>query len=267
MSIESVIETKHWRTTAPTSGTISGAAGSPNILGVGTVFLTDLDVNDMIVAEDSLGRRAMGQVMTITDDLNIVLRNNLVNAITAGASFSIIKVADLTQPFFRADNTINRAAVIAPVNFSPLGVVEAGVFLSEINRNEGVFVKSLFIRMPFQYTLADSAFVLRFSYLNNSGTPLGAITALGEISYFNVPGENIEIPVNKFVPTPLSTGTSTWQIGVDVENGLSNLSSTYSVDDFEIASVSQVNAPDSLQGQFLPIAVGLRILHADNALL
>lgn len=261
--IESVIETKHWRTEDPTSGTISGTAGSPNIVGVGTVFTTDVAVNDILVCEDSAGRRATIQVMTITDNLNIVAYDNLVNAITAGTSFTIIKTVDQTLPWFRADNSVNRSPVFNVTNtFSPLGTQSQVSFMSEVNRNEGVFVKSVYIRMPFQYTLADSFFLLRFGYLNTSGVFIGFITELGELAFFQIPGENIEIPVNTFVPTPLTSGTSRWQIGVQVENSLQPDDKSYSANDFDKAAVSQVNGPDSLNGQFLPIYIGLRILHA-----
>lgn len=263
--IESVIETKPWRMTASSGGTISGSAGSNAIVGVGTSFDLDLVVNEIIVFTDDGGRRAMGQVSVITDALNITLYNNLVNAVTA-ASFTIIKLADLKPCFFRADNTVNRSPIIGPNGgTSQMGVNTGGTFKNEININEGVLVKSAYIRMPFQYTLADSFFTLTFSYLNSSGGFVASIDTIGEGGELQIPTENIEIPVNAFIPTPAGALTS-WQIGVDLTNSLANLGSPFAVDDFDIACASQVNGPDSLNGQLLPIFIGLRIVHAASEL-
>lgn len=68
------------------SGTITTAIGSPNIVGVGTTFVTDLSIGDYITWLDDGGVRRFGEILTITDNLNIVLTANALS-VTTGLTY------------------------------------------------------------------------------------------------------------------------------------------------------------------------------------
>lgn len=69
------------------SGTISGAIGSPNIVGVGTTFLADVSISGIIEVTDDGGVQRFYKVLSITDNLNLVLAENVIDTITGKAWF------------------------------------------------------------------------------------------------------------------------------------------------------------------------------------
>lgn len=69
----------------PRTGTITSTTGSPNVVGVGTLFTTELAVGAII--KDATGT-TIGTVQTITDDLNLVLTANGATAVT-GAAYTV----------------------------------------------------------------------------------------------------------------------------------------------------------------------------------
>jgi hypothetical protein len=67
----------HYTSAANLTGTVSKTASSPNIVGVGTAFLTELGVNQVISIPGTAAE--IGVVKTITDDENIILWQNMAN--------------------------------------------------------------------------------------------------------------------------------------------------------------------------------------------
>jgi hypothetical protein len=70
----------HFTSAANLTGTVAKAAASPNIVGTGTSFTTELTVNQVIAIPGTATE--IGVVKTITDNTNLVLWQNMVNTAT-----------------------------------------------------------------------------------------------------------------------------------------------------------------------------------------
>lgn len=260
MPKETIIEHAPW-VPAELTGTITTAIGSPNLVGVGTLFTAELAVNSIVYWTDDNGLLKMGQVASITNDLLLALHNNCISVAT-GVSPIAILAANQTVSFFRADNGAINAPLIRQA-FAQAALQANGKSL--ISEDEGVLLKSVFIRMPYQYTLADSIYILRFYYADGSNNSLGAISEIGEgLGEFQIPVENIETPVNIYIPPPV-TPTNTWQIMCQFLYARDNLG--IGVTPFDVVPrVSQIDGPDNLNSVFLAVFAGARIEHASIAL-
>lgn len=103
--------------TTPMTGVVTVGVGSPNVVGTGTLFTTELSVNDWVVIEGETH-----QVQTITDDLNIVLASNH----SDGATSSAIAIAG---PGLNIKSTLT-----APNDFTLNGFVADGTTGATITR-------------------------------------------------------------------------------------------------------------------------------------
>lgn len=256
--IESILELPPWQPSAGT-GTITTAASSDAVVGVGTDFDPEVTVDDLISWTDDAGVLRIGMVKTVTDDTNIVLYDDAVSVAT-GVAFSIL--GPTSVPWFVANSANFKSPIINCVE----GV---GVFgaqdASLINSNEGVFIKSIYMRFPYQYTMADTPIALALSYFDNAspGIRQGPITTVGEDGIFMMTRENNEIPVNAYVPP--QSGASTYQIGVTISGALDDPEGT--INPHRTAQVSQINGPSDLDNIVLPIYIGIRVVHAAEAII
>lgn len=70
----------HFTSAANLTGTVAKTSGSPNIVGTGTSFTTELTVNQVISIPGTATE--IGVVKTITDNTNLVLWRNMANTAT-----------------------------------------------------------------------------------------------------------------------------------------------------------------------------------------
>ena len=275
MSIESLIETDIPSGMTNGVGTISLVPGDLGVgglivTGAGTSFLTALANSDVIYTQDDLGNDLYLVVNAILSDTDIRVFNNASVAVT-GASFTILPTATMGTYFFLGDNTKKSVPVYSPNAFA-LKLVSrnaAGSIgsASLFSINEGVLLKSFYLRLPYQYTLPSSTMYLAFYYETIVGgfpvhTPIPSIgegikTFLGSEfpNLLPVINENIEIEMNAYIP-PLN---APWSIAVKLIT--TNPLTTFRDIDKEYAAVSQIDAPDILNGVMLPVHIGARIQH------
>jgi len=257
------------------TGTITVTAGSKNVVGVGTTFTSESFIGPgrPISYTDDAGVTRFGIVDSITDDTNLVLVLNALSTAT-GVSF---KGGELRSPYFIGDNTRLKSALVDPGTNDGGGPFTNQRYLTtsfdgkSISADEGVLIKTIYFRLPFQYTMADSRIGITLYYCDpgNSSIKLGNIDSMGEGdgSGIFVPGENGEIEVNAYVPPPETLGSGgEWAIAYDIVASWPDADIDLS-DNSDIPSISQVDAPDSLNGVILPCYVGARILHAKEPII
>lgn len=264
MSIESILEHEAWSAIPPTSGTISTTNGTPNIVGVGTAFLTDLVTGDLILWTDSSGNPRATQVKTVTDDLNVIAGANIGDTV-AGASFFIIKQSAITCPYFQVDNTRLKSFIVSGQS----SYLQVNGGKSQISANEGLNLKSVYFRLPYQFTMADGMVEIGFRYLDAAGVSLGSVQTIGENGFIQIPVENIETPFDVYIPPPSGLATTdTWQLAASFSYAAIDLETAegIGIDEYVTPSVSQIDSPDALNGALLPIYIGARVIHAAQAL-
>jgi hypothetical protein len=263
--IESVLESVPWNTGSALTGTISTTAANSALVGVGTLFTTELTVDDLIFYTDANGLPRNGQISAIADNLNATLRTNA-KVTTAGVAYRSVASAGQTIPFFEADSTaFKKPIILTSVNND---ILKTSSLKSKISVNEGILVKSLYLRFPYQYTMSDTPITLVFAYYDNTGAFVGFISSIGEADgVLNIDRENGEIIINEYIAPltdPLLT-TGTWQIGVSIINGVTNYDDNESFN-YTTPHVSMLDANVDIDGNLLPITIGMRILHANQPL-
>jgi hypothetical protein len=126
--------------------------------------------------------------------------------------------------------------------------------LSWFSPNEGVLIKSVFFRMPYQFTLADCGLDFFFQ-ANISPSTVVSFPELSEAAGAGVglTIENNEMELGVFVRPPAAAiaGNLKWQL----LGGLSSSSALMPT------SVSMLNTPAALNGLTLPIIFGAKIIH------
>lgn len=264
MARESVIENRPFTAEPQATGTITTDVGNDAIVGVGTDF-TSISDDTIVQWVDDAGIQRSGVKKSHSDATNMIMYVACVSVSTNVDFFAGGGTFLPTSNYFIADNTKLRMPIISPESDNRmLSVAGLGVF----SFNIGCLVKSVYIRLPFQYTMSDSPLTISFSYYTNDGVPslIGTIDTIGEGGKFTISRENTEIDVNAYVPPPTFPNTpSNWQIGASILGDISNPDS-----DFDIGttpSISQVNAPSALNGMVLPITIGMRVVHTDAILL
>lgn len=257
MSIESIIENKVNAYPNVAGGTITTAVGNPAVTGVGFTAFAN---NDIAAWVDDAGVRRYAQVDFVTDDNNMTFYTDCLS-VTTGLQVQILTAALQTQYWFQADNSVNKVGIVGipPANgilYSPGGLE------SVFSADEGILIKSIYLRLPYQYTLADGQVYLKFSYYTAAGVFISYIQTIGEpVNGLYVPLENNEINVNAYVRTP---GVR-WRLCAEIELTLNDVTTNMGASN-EFATVSQINGPDSLNGVILPVTIGARILHASEAI-
>lgn len=289
---ESVIETltvANW----VAAGNVTGAALSDTITGVGfNALYANINIAQVLMFTDDAGRFQCYTVKSLTNDTTIVLHTPLKTAVTAKAGFT--QNYHSSPWFIQPDPLLatlrpDRSLIFGSASSNLYGGTNffaGGTGLYELQRlfsvNEGVLLKSLYVTLPYQYTMGMNGLTLEVRYVNtnNQSTHVAAIGTLGR---FQIPIENQEIEINQFVPVPLQavTGIDTsagWGLGISILDAeQAPVSSEYVFDittrfGSSFPSVSRELAPNSttdknadLDNTFLPIRIGARVVHL-NAL-
>ena len=268
MSIESLIETHPLRFVYESGGldTITTTARSNILTGSGFSLL---GANYIIKTVDDTGKIVYFAIKSVDSDNQMTAANNSTSDITAASfEYSLAAVGNLLSPYFLCDNTQKKVDLfqteISALGSSATSVSSPVVFTrkTRFNLNEGVLVKSLYAKLPYQYTLADTALLLRLFYTLPSGAMSTIISNISEGSDSMIPlvAENVEIPIDAYVPPPPSTFIgSDWGIGVQVNCVRPSLQNA--LNENLLATISQIDAPDIMNGYILPVIIGARIQH------
>lgn len=271
MAIETLLETNAQLridgSFTPT-GTINAAvAGANALVGTGTNF-NGLTVGDVLeIIDATTGRPIYVTLQTITDALNVVIVGTLVRDIAVGSTWHKLSIS---SPYFVVDDPATAAAFPTKFRIYNGGVSiplknQASTTNVFINQHEGVLVKSIYVRMPYQFTLADTYLAVRFRYSDQS-LPLVFVNMvdLGISGVVAVPLENVEVPVNKYVRPyqVVSAGTTNWNFNIQIFNASADQRSAI-LNEEDVPYVSEINTPASLDREFLPIVVGIRIVHGN----
>ena len=171
---ESVIETltvADW----VAAGNVTGTVGSPNITGTGfnTTF-ANINNAQVLMFTDDGGRFQCYTVKTLTDDNNIILHTNLKTAVSGLAGFT--QDYQSSPWFIQPDPLLatlrpDRSLIFGSANSNLYGGTNffAGATgLYELQRlfsvNEGILLKSLYVTLPYQYTLGMNGLTLEVRY-------------------------------------------------------------------------------------------------------
>jgi len=256
------------------TGTLNAIAkGDTAIVGTGTLFTSELSVDDIITFVDTAGERQFYTVKTITDDLNLTLSQAARTASAITTSFTT--GAPRSNYFIVRDNQ----NLTYPLGDPVLGRIGSGlsggyrmnapsingiVFTDSININEGITIKTIYIRNPYQHTWGDRSFQVSMYQVDDGGGGETLIQELGVNGFFFIPNENTEIDVNIYIP-PLTTATSGWGLSALISNSKTdqNESLSETVDSIE-ARVSNVSVPSEMDGLLLPLVIGCRFTYGFN---
>lgn len=260
MSIESVIETQPFQ--YADSGQLAVAViGNPQITCVDTSGFTS---GQMIVFIDDAGEKQYHTIDTVDDATHFTCYQNA-RTTASGLAGNIIYAITALSDFFQVNSAREQqiirqgGGVGAGLGGNLLSVANT---LSIISANEGILIKSVYVRLPYQFTLGSNGVRVQFfNRLAAVGGAGSAIATVGENGFFHVSVENTEVSVNAYIP-PLS---GNWQI-VSVINGLSKPETGADVPFYPLAYVSMLNVPSVINFFYLPVIIGIRIVHAATAL-
>lgn len=268
MSIESILE--HRQSIAPVAAaTLTTVEGNAVVSGTG---LDAYSINDIIWWTDDLGVWQQNQVKIATSAIAMTLYR-VVNSVTTAKIPRIITGANQRNYWFRANSDVSRAFIIRPsVDEREVCLLSApGAGDNQISENEGILVKTVYIRLPYQYTMGAAPFQVGFYYVDTGGNLIGRVQSIGEDSLVFIHRENNEVEINAFIPPPSQTVFGTpgkWSLSATIETsaGPDLDDDDPSIESDQLPVVSQVNGPDLLNDQQMPVIVGARILHAGTFL-
>lgn len=263
MSIESILEHQPFGY-AVTVAEITTSAGSAAATIGGIGGYAALTAGDLIRFTDDAGTIRTEQIASKDGDPNITLENPA-QSLANDAIVSKISTGSFSQYFFRADNSLLKSGIVTiGPNKAVLGT-PGSVPQTKINANEGILLKTLYLRFPYQYTMSGDPIKILFMYYTAGNVFYQNVQTVGENGRgIFIPVENVEIPVNAFIPPPPGLKAN-WQLVGTIEQGVLNTGVSV-LGTNGIASVSNVSAPDVLNGQILPVTLGVRIFHAETAL-
>ena len=252
--IESILEHQSFGYAASTSAiTVAAAATAATSTNYGNLALGDL-----IAYLDDAGVQRYGQIATLPGAPNLTLETP---AIAAATGTAVRIASDPTAYFFEGNNAQLKSDIvtIGPAN----AILAADATKDLFSKDEGFAVKSVYLRLPYQYTLADGAYTVQLKYYTAAGVFIANVLTIGESGDLLIPVENTEIAVNAFVPP--APGGVDYKIHGILSQGVANIGASEQRDS-GLFSISNVDAPDVLNGEILQVRLGVRIVHASVAL-
>lgn len=259
MSIESILETQHFGYALSTSA-LTVAAGSVNATATNYGNLT---VGDLIRYLDDAGVLRYGQIAALPGAPNVTLET-AAQAATTAKTMSLQSTP--TTRFFESNNAVTKVGL---VNVAAAQMeMRAPNGLRTFNQHEGFTIKSVYVRLPYQYTFADGQVDIEFQYFSTAGAFIANVQTVGELGAIYVQVENIEIPVNGFVPAlalPFAANQN-YRIHAFMQSSIANIGVDATADQ-QSPTISCLDAPAALNGAIIPITIGMRIEHAATALI
>jgi hypothetical protein len=228
------------------TGTLTTAIGSNNAVGI-----TDCAAGDIIYWVDDAGN-ARSMVLTAA---NTFLKNAI--SVATGVTAYKMSSSNINFHYFIVDTTKIKTRIFMPLNVG-VGRLTTGPDIFggyyKFNKNEGVLLKSLYYRLPYQFTMADAG----VSILLNVSTDA---TTQPYILGF-APLENSEIPFNFYVP-PNTTGVNNYyELSTYMQNAADIINNAQYSPAINVPQVSMVNVPTELNYNVLPVIIGARIVHS-----
>lgn len=270
MSIETILESVPMDFTILASAQVTTALLDKTVTITGAVWPVSVIAGSLIAWTADNGTTQYGIVASITDPTNLELTFDAV-AISSGGAGNYFFSIGAYPDYFQATESFGRV----PVNQGLLNVndiMQTPSGKNNISTNEGILIKSVYVRLPYQFTFADTFIDLELGSRNGTSGAFAFLTQIGEgDGIIHVPIENTEIPVNIYIP-PNTSGLPpalTWQVNARIKhasafkpNGTAFPASTLE----SLVTVSTISMPSVLESQILPVIVGMRILHAATAL-
>ena len=260
---ETILETLPPAFGANITGTLTIAADATAVVGVGTDFVSDLTVGQVLSFVDGGGILRNIVITVITDTTNLTIAVAVTSIVTTKA-FQVVTPA---SPFFIVDDPQNEGLPknrIYNIATNPSLFASANGVL-DFSFNNGVLIKSMYVRLPYQFTLADNNLVIRLETFTSSGQVVESITQFGTDGFLHLPIENIEVPLNTYIPVPADAvaNSDIWHIRAKVQNSVgTDINETVSDHSQRLAAVSNISVPTVLTGQLLPVIIGMRVVHA-----
>lgn len=259
----------------PTSGTLNAMSiGDLTITGSGTNFDPQLTAGDLITFLDTKGERQFYTIKSITNDTTLTLNQPIRS--DAPALNNSYAASVIQSPSFVVRDALNTAYPLgdplfgfAASNFDGyrMAAPDSGAIFPRdaINNNEGITIKTIYARNPYQHTWADKGLMLIFRQVVDGGTGTATIiNELGVNGELYLPGENTEIPVNIYIPpfqTAIDEGRP-WGLMVNVENSLLTQDQVPTDQAGSlIARMSNVSVPSEMDGLLLPVVIGVRFTY------
>jgi hypothetical protein len=264
--IESVLESVPWDLSqGPKTGTISTNMGNTNLNGSGTLFTLELNVDDIIFYRDNSNVFRNGQIVSISSDTTANFRT------MPPATSSMMEYRAISAPlqkinYFFSDDSKPRCPIVT--NAADNDILKTVNGKSKISVNEGVLIKSIYLKFPFNFRPSDSPLNVTVKYYDNTNSFVKVVSKIGEEDgIFSVAKQDQEIIINSYIKPLLPTETdSTWQLGIGISNGTTHYDDVIT-DTYLTPQVSVVDTPSVLNKTLFPLAIGCRILHADTPLI
>ena len=265
--IETVLETKPIDF-APLTGTLSITIGAKALTGVGTSFLTQISSFGLprsIAILGDTGQLRYMTVVAVADNTNATVEDNALETSAAKAGFFMTNNAPffiVSDPKSQSGMPRNRIYNQGVNGDLDLKAVD-GAFT--INFNEGILIKSIYVRLPYQFTFADTNIGLKLQA--GVGAAQVNLPSVGTNGSIFVSLENLEADVNAYVPPPESavSGSTRWTLEGSFTKGIADPSVAPVNFDDEVPAVSNLSVPtvipDDLVGAYLPVIIGVRIIH------
>ena len=261
----SILETREFVITT-TANTVTTAAGVSTITGTNFVGNT-LGPDDFLAFNDNAGKEIWIQILSVQDDTNLTLRIPAPTTATAKV-YRIIRDVSRRSLSFYVDNSLNKSLLL---DLSSNADLVVGNNVQWFSPNEGFQVESIYLRFPYQFTMAMGLYRFALVYHDFNGNNIGTVQTIGEgdtSSGFTIPFENTPIEIDTYVPPPTEIQNPTggkYTVKLSFENTVGNIAET---DDFKTfqSAVSMVGSPDVLNFQVLLVPFGMTILHAGEPL-
>lgn len=272
MSIESLLETDKL---APTvlAGVLCTA-----VIAAGTIETNNINASMvdgavlLFVADDGSWQWHVQSGAPVGVGPYTITLHDTVRKTASGGAGNSVCVVEMNSAFFQPTTTFPTARAFCGIGAS--GTLEqllkgpGGEF--GIDASEGILLKSVYVRLPYQFTFAETSVPVSFAYriygTGGAGVP---ITQIGEGGLIHIPVENIEIPLNVYIP-PKGISGQQWEIVAKLANSdASEPDNTRYNPGLEqiYTHVSTLDMNTTIAFEFLPITIGVRMLHASIPLI
>ena len=264
MSIESILETAPFGIVVEAGELATAAIGNVTI---GVTDRTNWLAGDVIIFIDDNGIQQHHTIESVDAILDEVDVYQAPRAVASGGAANLMYKVTTNSCLFQSDTTYPNNTIYRGDGANPQ-LLSDPTGLSLISVNEGILIKSVYIRLPYQFTFAETNFEVRFA-TRDPATPtaFARVPSIGEAGIINIPLENNEIPINAYVsPDANAVGTGLpWSLYAYINNAKGQ-----PIDGVRLtppnaainAMVSSVNVPASVEFRYLPVIIGVRILHA-----
>ena len=252
------------------TGTLNAlAVGTNAIVGAGTNFDPEITVGDIISFLDTAGTRRYYTIATRTDDTNLVTSQAITTVSGAGINF---QVASMNSPYIIGGdvNAVNpnQLPIYGNANFNLMAANPLNAALATveqwIDENEGVKLNSMYMRLPYQYTMSSSQIMYQLVYRDRTGASFVAVPEVGITGGFNITIENQEMPMDNIYIPPYSVAIANenrYGFRTTVPGSRTNQTDIGPAIIGSEPTISAVNAPSALDGELMPIVFGLKFRH------